>query len=309
MTCLARGQSGEAPDGVRLVAADRWIQGAYDGVTGQDWDVVIEVSWQPELVETAVAALAARARHWVYVSSVSVYADHSLVGGDESAAISSPWEGSGEAGHEDYGGAKAACETAFRVAVPVDQLVIVRPGLIAGYGDPSDRFGYWPGRVARAQPADVVLTPPMEIPLQVIDVLDLSGWLVDLGERRTAGVFDAVGEIVTFGQLIGQCVTATGQSPTFVAADQDWLLEQGVEPWAGPESLPLWLPVPEYAGMMIHQNDAAKISGLSLRPLGDTARSALAWERKAGLNRPRKAGLSAEREADLLRAHRDAATR
>jgi len=248
VTCLARGDSGEVPDGVRLVGADRWIPGAYHGVADQDWDVVVEVSWQPELVESAVAALAARALHWVYVSSGSVYADHSLVGGDESAAICPSWEGSGEVGHEDYAGAKAACETALRAAVVAHRLVIVRPGLIAGSGDPSDRFGYWPGRVARADSADAVLTPPMEIPLQVIDVLDLSAWVVDLGEHRSAGVLDAVGDVVTFGQLAGQCAAAAGRSPAFVPADQDWLLEQGVEPWAGPESLPLWLPSPSTPG-------------------------------------------------------------
>ena len=302
VTCLARGKSGQVPDGVRLVSADRWERGAYDEVAGQDWAAVIEVSRQPELVRSALSALAARAQHWIYVSSVSVYADHSLVGADESSETLQPWEGTGEATIEDYGPAKVSCETACAEAVPADRLLVARAGLIAGYGDRSDRFGYWPARIADVQSSEsVVLVPPMETPVQVIDVEDLAGWLVTAAEKQTPGTFDAVGDVVPFEELVGECADVAKKDPTFAAPDQGWLLEHGVAPWAGPESLPLWLPVPEYAGMTAHRNDAAKKAGLALRPLKETVKSSLTWERELDLNRERQAGLTADREVALLK--------
>jgi len=107
---------------------------------------------------------------------------------------------------------------------------------------------------------------------------------------------------VTFGDVVAECASATKRDPALAVAESQWLLEQGVEPWAGPESLPLWLPMPEFAGHMARSNAAARQAGLSLRPLARTVRSALAWELELGLNRsPRKAGLSREHEGDLIR--------
>ena len=303
VTCLARGESGPVPDGVALVRADRWEEGAYDGVAGRDWDAVIDVSWQPELVRSALKALAERAGHWTYVSSCSVYSDDSTPGADESAATHEPWSGAGRVSIEEYGPAKASCEAACEESVRAERLLIARAGLIAGYGDRSDRFGYWPGRFAAVTAKDpVVLAPPMESPVQAIDVEDLATWLISTAETGTAGVFDAVGEAVDFGDVLNECATATKKDPTCAAPGQDWLLEHGVAPWAGPESLPLWLPMPDHAGMMTRRNDVAKKAGLSLRPLADTVQGALAWERERGLDRsPRQAGLSPDREVELIR--------
>jgi len=300
VTCLARGRSGPAPDGV---CSDRWEPGALGEVIDHDWDAVVEVSWQPELVRSALASLGTRVRHWVYVSSVSVYADHGVVGADETGATHPPWAGSGEAAVEDYGLAKVACETAFGRAVPANRLLVARAGLIAGYGDRSDRFGYWPARIARVRPPEdsAVLVPPMTTPVQVIDVEDLADWLVTAAEMQISGTFDAVGDVVSFAELLRECAAATATDPVFGAPGQEWLLEHGVTPWAGPESLPLWLPVPEYAGLTAHLNAAAKRAHLSLRPLSETVQSSLAWERELGLTRERHAGLSATREAALLR--------
>ena len=309
VTCLARGQAGEAPGGVRLVRADRWEPGAYDEVAGQDWDAVVEVSWQPELVRSALAALAGRTRHWVYVSSVSVYADHSAVDADESSETHLPWTGTGEVGWEEYGPAKVACEAACADAFPDDRLLIARAGLIAGYGDRRDRFGYWPARIAKADAADLqVLVPPMDTAVQVVDVEDLADWLVDAAENQVSGTYDAVGDVFGFEELAGECAAVAETDPTFAPVDQAWLLEQGVEPWAGPESLPLWLPLPEYAGMCAHRNDAARKAGLTSRPLRQTVRNALAWERELGLDRQRRAGLSGDREAALLTVLRGSAS-
>lgn len=306
VTCLARGESGEVPPGVDWVHADRWDKDAYESVTGKDWDAVIDVSWQPELVRSALGALAPTARHWIYVSSLSVYRDDSEPRADESAVLHPAWSGTGEVDREQYGPAKVSCETACLDAVPAGSLLIARSGLIAGYGDRSDRFGYWPARVARATfPGEEVLVVDSADQLtQVIDVEDLAGWLVDCAAAGTSGSYNAMGDAVPFGQVLEGCVEAVGQAPTWVPVEPEWLEGEGIEPWAGKESIPLWLPLPAYAGFMTRRNDAARAAGLSTRPLSETIAATLAWEQELGLDRDRDAGLSANREAELLAAWR-----
>ncbi len=300
VTCLARGESGAAPDGARFVAADRWESGVYDAVAGEDWDTVLDVSWQPELVRSAVEALGPRAGQWVYVSSASVYADESVPHQDESAVVHEAWAGTGRADIEDYGPAKVACEQAC-LAGPAPVLV-ARAGLIAGYGDRSDRFGYWPARVALAV-ADraEVLTPALDQEVQVIDVEDLAVWLVDSTEQGRVGTFNALGDTCTFNDVVVASAAAAGTSPEPVPATDDWLVAAGVEPWMGPGSLAMWLPVEGYAGFCNRTNTSAKQAGLRLRPLVETVASALAWERELGVDRTdRHAGLDPAREAELL---------
>ncbi|HSE10036.1 MAG TPA: oxidoreductase [Nocardioidaceae bacterium] len=300
VTCLARGESGSVPAGAQHVVADRHRPDAYDVVAEQDWDAVVDVTWQPQFVRSALASLASRTPQWIYVSSISVYADHSLPGADESADLLPTWSGSGTASIEEYGEAKVSCETACREVVGSDRLLVARAGLIVGYGDRSDRFGYWPARFAQSQHSEPVLVPPHDMPVQVIDVLDLAGWLVDSAERGVTGVYDAVGEQLSFADVSASCVAVTGASPDLVDPGEDWLLEAEVSPWAGPDSLPLWLPRESHAGMVSRPGTAARTAGLTPRPLSETAAEALRWERERGLGRERSAGLSRQREADLL---------
>ena len=301
VTCLARGESGEVPAGATHVRADRREAGAYDEVAAQDWDIVLDVSWQPEQVSSALSALASRAGHWVYVSSISVYADHSTPDADESAALVEPWSGSGVVGIEEYAGAKVSCETSCMSAVGPDRLLLARAGLIVGYGDQSDRFGYWPARFARAHDDDSVVVPPPDTPVQLIDVVDLARWLVDAGERRLAGAFDATGSSLTFADVSAVCSSVTGTTPGLVDPGEELLIEARVAPWAGPDSLPLWLPRETHGGMAARKAAAVRAAGLITRPLADTVRDSLRWERELGLDRRRRAGLSPERESELLR--------
>ena len=302
VTCLARGEAGSPPDGVTWVRADRSEPTAYAPVAEEDWDAVVDVSWQPDFVRSALASLADRARHWVYVSSCSVYSDDSIPDTDESAAVHEPWQGSGRVDGEQYGQAKVACEQACLAAMGDDHVLLARAGLIAGYGDRSDRFGYWPARAAQAADGEAVLVPPLKSAQQVIDVEDLAQWLVLGCEEQVAGVFNALGDVYSLSDVVEASAAAAGTRPNYVEASDDWLAAHEVEPWMGAESLPLWLPQSDYLGFMTRRNDAATAAGMRLRPLAETVASSLRWEREQGLDRERRAGLTASRESALLGA-------
>lgn len=294
VVCLARG-SAPVPDGVRLVRADRTRPGAYEAVAGQDWDEVVELAHDPALVEPALAALADRAAHWTLVSTVSVYASHERPGGTESDAVVEPLDAA------QYPDAKVRAERASAAALG-DRLLIARPGLIAGPGDPSDRFGYWPARLARG---GAVVTPTPERDVQVIDVRDLADWLVRAGVDGLTGTIDAVGVVHSLGEVLATAVDVAGFGGALVAVPDEELTASGVAWWAGPDSLPLWVP-PEMAGMMARDGGRYVAAGGARRPLAETIADTLADERARGLDRDRRAGLSQEREADVLRARHGA---
>jgi nucleoside-diphosphate-sugar epimerase len=305
VTCLARGVAGSPPPGVRWVRADRDRPGAYDELTGQDWDDVVDVSWQPGQVRSALHSLAARAGHWTYVSSCSVYADHALVEADESAPLLPASTGE-VADREHYGEAKVACEQACTQVVG-DRLLVARPGLIGGYGDRSDRFGYWPGRFdLAARDGGPVLVPDTgTLPTQTIDVGDLAAWLVRSGADGTLGVLNAVGERHTFAEVIDAARAVAGftggeHDDRLVRVPSAWLREQGVEEYMGQYSVPLWLADPDWAGFSARDGSAARAAGLTHRPLVELMVDSLRWERELGLDRERRAGLTREEELTLL---------
>lgn len=301
VTCLARGNSGEPPAGARLVRADRDAPDAYARVAGAAWDVVLDVSRQPGQVRRAAEALADSAGMFVFVSSGSVYADDTTPGEDETAALLPPLESDVMESMETYGPAKVACERHVRAAFGPDRCLLARAGLIGGPGDTSDRTGYWPLRFARPA-ADAVLAPDAPgLTTQVVDVRDLAAWLVQAGTRGVSGVFNAVGEPLPLAAYLAVAREVAGYAGPVVPVDQEWLLAQDVRPWAGERSLPLWLPLPDYAGFGARDGAAARAAGLVHRPLAETLADTLAWELATGPDRPRRAGLSDAHERALLR--------
>ena len=161
-----------------------------------------------------------------------------MTGADETAALHEP----AVPGEEyDYGRAKSAAEAAVRAGLG-DRAAIVRPGLIVGPGDPTDRFGYWVGRFALAG-AEAVLAPILEgLSAQVIDVDDLAEFIVDRGAERWHGVANVIGDTIPLGELLQLAREIAGHTGDLVEADDDWLTAHEVAHWAGPRSLPLWLP-------------------------------------------------------------------
>ncbi|MFX0537623.1 NAD-dependent epimerase/dehydratase family protein [Ornithinimicrobium sp. Y1847] len=303
VTALARGKSGEVPEGVRHVVGDR-DTGGLGAVRGTTWDAVIEVASQPGRVRQAVAEV--EARHWVYVSSVNVYA--SVDGAtDESAALVEPLEADSMSGPEEYGAAKVACERAVLDGVGSDRVLVVRPGLIGGPEDGTDRSSYWPYRMSHPVERRVLMPDAVSQPVQLLDVRDLAEWLVVCMEQGVTGVVDAVGEETTLGEVLAESAALANEVPEPVVVDAQWLAEQGVNPWMGPRSLPLWLPG-EMAGMMRRSGVAARELGLRHRPLRDTLRAALADAQRRG-DRPWAAGLEWKDERDLIARARESGRR
>lgn len=294
VTCLARGAR-PVPYGARLVEADRSESGAYGAVTERTWDEIVDVSSQPEHVDAATAALAERTRHWTYVSSVSAYAANDVPGADESADLAVPLEPGEE---DDYSRAKSACEASVRNALG-HRAAILRPGLIVGPGDPTDRFGYWVARFALAADEPVLVPAAPGAKIQVIDVDDLADFAVAVGRERWAGVANAVGDPLPLQDLLALARASAGHAGDVIVAEEDWLLAHDVTYWSGPRSLPLWLPG-DMPGFATRSNAVYRVLGGTVRPVRTTLERTLADERERGLERPRSAGLTRGDERALI---------
>jgi 2'-hydroxyisoflavone reductase len=304
VTCLARGESGVVPPGVRWVRADRDEVDAYDQVVGERRDAVIDVGRQPGQVRRAVAALEPVAGRYLFVSSAIVYADQRTLNQDESAPLLAPLTADVMDSMADYGEAKAACEQAVLNGFGPDRSLLVRAGLIGGPGDPSGRSGYWPWRFATpSNPDAVVLVPDAPgLPSALIDVRDLAAWLVTCAEGGTAGVFNAGANQMPLAEHLAVARTVAGHAGPLESAPPRWLGEHGVANWSGPKSLPLWLDDPDWYGMNARDTSRARAEGLRCRPLEATLADTLDWELSRPQPGPHGAGLTDEEERALLTA-------
>jgi 2'-hydroxyisoflavone reductase len=270
---------------------------------GRKWDAVVDTSANvPRWVKKAAAVLGPNVGHYIYISSVSAYADTSRPGTDESSPVATIDDPTTEKiDGRTYGALKALTEKAAEAAMP-GKVAVVRPGLIVGPEDPSDRFTYWPVRVARG--GEVLAPGSPDDPIQLIDVRDLGAFLVRLIEDKTTGVFNALGpdKTLTMGRTLDACNEAARSHASFTWADAEFLEKQGVLAWS---DMPAWVPNSgETAGFAKVSNARALRAGLTFRPIADTARATLEWFRTLPENRRSKlrAGLTPEREAKVLAA-------
>jgi 2'-hydroxyisoflavone reductase len=268
-------------------------------LAGQNWDALIDTcGYVPRLVRLSALALKEAVRQYVFISSISAYASLAKSGVNEDDPVGKLEDESVEAvTGETYGPLKALCEQAAQ-EVFGDRALVIRPGLIAGPHDPTDRFTYWPVRVARG---GRTLAPDRPgAPTQFIDGRDLAEFIVKLVAERTSGVFNATGPeyTLTFGKLLDTCRQVSGGRAEFVWAPVEFLEQHGVSPWS---DLPAWLPDRgEDAGFAFVDVSKALRAGLRFRPLEDTVRDTLAWAKRLPAGHEWKAGLTPEREAGLL---------
>lgn len=294
VTCAARGESGRPVAGVDFVRIDRTVAEGLSNLDGGTYDAVIDVARQPTQVRHALAALRGRVGYWSFVSSCSVYAK-----ADEAFAKDVPLEEPAapdvdESNMEFYGPLKVRCEQlVLESGVPS---LIDRAGLIVGPEDPSNRFTYWVSRLERG--GEVLAPGAPEDWVQWIDVSDLAKWHVVAAEAGTTGIFNGIGRPVSRAEFLHQI----DPHAQLTWVPQDFLAAQGIEPWMGPSSLPIWLPLPEYAGFMTRDVEPAFAAGLTQRPLADTARDTLAWWHDGTPKPEPRAGITAEQEAAVLAA-------
>jgi 2'-hydroxyisoflavone reductase len=260
-------------------------------LTGRSWDAVIDVAaYAPAVVELAVRQLEAQTIHYLFVSSVSVYADQSVPQFEDAplAVLTDPDDRS----DGSYGARKAACEAIVRSAF-AERATIVRPGMIVGPHDSTDRFSYWPRRIAEG---GRVLAPghPND-PVQFIDVRDLGAFIVHLVETGSGGVFNATGHAIAMSTFVDLCREVTGGVAEPVWVPTETLLAAGLDPWMG---VPMWIAAPGWEAANQVPIDRALRAGLILRPVADTIAAAWKDETPSRL----VTALPRERERELLAA-------
>lgn len=300
VTVAARGKRGDPPTDTRFIRLDRSDEDGFAAFAGEEFDAVVEVSSLPGHVALALESLADRVGHWTYVSSISAYADHSVLGQTpHTAAVAEPISaGSVDPDVELYGRSKVTCENLVRERLG-NRAFIVRPGLIVGPGDPTYRFGYWPDRIVNG--GEILAPGSPKDSVQWIDVRDHAEWVVHAAETQLVGVFDAVCAPIARENFLRQLAAEFNVEPDFTWVPQGFLLEHGVAPWSGEQSIGMWLPVPETAGMMDHDVTASLRAGLNIRPLGSTARDWYEWSQEAA-PQVAKRSLSRHTETSVLEA-------
>lgn len=293
------------PD-VEKLRGDR--DGDLGALRGRSWEAAVDTcGYLPRVVRASADLLSGGVEHYTFISSCSVYPEGAVQEVDEDSPVQAPPPQGIEDVAEHYGPLKVACEREVEAAMP-GRALIIRPGLIVGPFDPSNRFTYWVRRTAAG--GDVLAPGRPDREVQVIDARDLADWIVRLVEGGRTGIFNAAGpaEPLTMAAMLEASLPADGADVRLTWVDEEFLLAYGVEPWT---EMPLWLPEgdPANDGFFKVRREKAMAAGLTYRPLEETARDTLDWE--MGRTSPSKvapsglsleAGMSPERERQLLDA-------
>ena len=301
------------PERVRQLVGNRdpRVAPGLVALAGGEWDAVVDLSgYVPRCVDATCEALEDSVGHYTFVSSVSVYADVSRPGIDETSPVATLDDPSSEDIAAHYGALKARCEDKVRATFG-RRALIVRPGLIVGPFDPTDRFGYWVARFASpdllgAREDRAVVPAPPDRFVQFIDARDLASWMLDMVERNADGTFDACtpAGMWTMGTLVEHLVASARSAGSNTIAqwvDDETLLRHGVTPWT---ELPLWIPASdaESAGFMHLPCARAVAHGIAFRPLNATIDETAAWLRRRDNSSAWRNVLSADKEREILAA-------
>jgi len=301
VTLFNRGRTNpERAQNVEVLHGDR--DGQLDALKGRQWDAVLDTSaFVPRIVRLSAELLAPSISQYVFVSSISVYASFARPNDESSPLGKIADETIEKVDGDTYGPLKALCEQAAERALP-GRTTILRPGLIVGPDDNTDRFTYWPARVARG--GEVMAPGTREDEIQVIDVRDLAAFTLLGIEQRIMGAFNLISppDTFTMGGLLDACVAAARSDARVTWVPAGFLAAHKVEGWS---DMPVWVnAVGEEAGFALTSAERALTAGLKIRPLSDTVRDTLAWHlsRPAEQQAKLKAGITPEREQEVLAA-------
>ena len=283
------------------------LRGDRDGdlgaLKGRRFDVVVDTSgYIPRHVRDSATLLKDAVNQYMFVSTISVYAEGAKSRIDETSPVGKLDDETVEqVTGGSYGPLKALCERAAETAMP-GRVTVVRPGLIVGPGDPTDRFTYWPVRVGRG--GEVLAPGSPADPVQFIDVRDLAEWIVRVAGARTTGVFNATGpkDELGIGALLETCKTGTSSEATFTWVDAAFLEKKEVSPWS---DMPLWVPPGGDLAAFARVSSAKAIAkGLTFRPVVETVRATWEWWKEQPEERRRalRSGIKPEAEAGVLAA-------
>ncbi len=299
LTLFNRGKShpGLYPDLENLIG-DR--DGNLKALEGRRFDAVVDTSGYVPRVVRDSATLLKTSGQYIFISTISVYSDGKTPDQDETGPVGKLDDPTVEkVTGETYGPLKALCEQAAEAAVP-GKATVIRPGLIVGPEDPTDRYTYWPVRVARG--GEVLAPGAPDDPVQYIDVRDLGEFTVRAIEQRYFGTYNAVCPPMGMGKMLDACNKTGGGKARFTWVEAGFLDEQKVAAWS---DMPVWIPpTGDEAGFSRFSSARAVKLGLGFRDAVDTARATLEWYRTEPQDRQAKlkAGLTAEREAEVLAA-------
>ncbi len=297
ITLFHRGKTGsDVFSDLETIHGDRNQAADLDQLRGKTWDVVLDTcAYVPRHVRMLTDVIRDGTSHYILISTISVYSDPVTPGADEDApVITLDDPTTEEVTGQTYGGLKVLCETAARDS-GIKSVTLVRPGMIVGPHDPTDRFTYWVERVARG--GEILVPGEPNRRVQFIDGRDLAAWLVKVVDNRTIGTFNTVNPPhgVTWQEWMDDMRAEFGSDAQFTFVPDSWLESHQV---TGAE-LPFWVPAP-YAGVLAVSNARAYETGLRARSTREIARDTLTWSRsRAG--HTLTSGLTPKREADLLK--------
>jgi 2'-hydroxyisoflavone reductase len=302
VTLFNRGKTNPAlfPD-LEKLHGDR--DGHLEALAGRKWDAVVDDSgYVPRIVSMSAELLAPNVAQYVFISTISVYKDNSIVDMDETGPLETVDDPTTEDVPKYYGALKALCEQAAEKAMP-GRVAAIRPGLIIGPGDPTGRFTHWPWRMSEG--GEVLGPGDGSTPVQYIDGRDLAAWIVHAIETGVTGTYNALGPVgrITMKEVLDACNAAAGGKASITWVDSKFLDEQKVEAWS---ELPMWIDNHgDFAGFGTMSNARAVAKGLTFRAIGDTARDTLAWLASlpdAERAKVRSSGITREKEAQVLAA-------